>query len=150
MAIGLKTKTRIPGKIFIFQLFLLKPYQIHFCVCLSLLLLAEFVIPLLNCFFRDFRDFRYFRVFDLAVSKRFLKFTYCTELVIWNWKIWEIFRIRIESESLSTRQKKPTTTAITTKRMEEKTGENTSKKGEGWRTYQIYRRLSVTGLQRWI
>ena len=66
LAIGLKTKIRRPQKIFIFQLFLLKLYQIHFCVCLSLFLLPEFVIPLFNCFFHDFRDFR---VFDLATIK---------------------------------------------------------------------------------
>ena len=58
--IEFKMKTQIPRKIFIFQLFLLKLYQIHFSVCLSLYLLTEFVIPLLNCFFRDFR------VFDLV------------------------------------------------------------------------------------
>ena len=47
---GRKTKTQIPRKIFIFQSFLLKLYQIHFCICLSLFLLAEFVIPLLTAF----------------------------------------------------------------------------------------------------
>ena len=66
LGIGLKTKIRRPQKIFIFQLFLLKLYQIHFCVCLSLFLLPEFVIPLFNCFFHDFRDFR---VFELATIK---------------------------------------------------------------------------------
>ena len=63
LGIGLKTKPRIPRKIFIFQLFLLKLYQIHFCVWFSLFLLTEFVIPLFNCFFRDFPDFW---VFNLA------------------------------------------------------------------------------------
>ena len=49
-----------------FTVFFLKLYQIRFCVCLSLFLLTEFVIPLYNCYFCDFRDFRDFRVFDLA------------------------------------------------------------------------------------
>ena len=47
-----------------FTVFFLKLYQIRFCVCLSLFLLAEFVIPLYNCCFPDFRGFRDFRVFD--------------------------------------------------------------------------------------
>ena len=51
-----------------FTVFFLKLYQIRFCVCLSLVLLAEFVIPLYNCYFRDFRGFRDFRVSDLAVK----------------------------------------------------------------------------------
>ena len=50
-----------------FTVFFLKLYEIRFCVCLSLLLLAEFVIPLYNCYFRDFCGFRHFRVFDLAI-----------------------------------------------------------------------------------
>ena len=66
LGIGFKTKIRVPQKISIFQLFLLKLYQIHFCVCLCLFLLAEFVIPLFNYFFRDFSGFCDFRVFDLA------------------------------------------------------------------------------------
>ena len=37
---------------------------------LSLFLLAEFVIPLYDCYFRDFRGFRDFRVFDLAIFLR--------------------------------------------------------------------------------
>ena len=49
-----------------FTVFFLKLYQIRFCVCLSLFLLAEFVIPLYNCYFPDFRGFCDFRVFDLA------------------------------------------------------------------------------------
>ena len=49
-----------------FTVFFLKLYQIRFCVCLSLFLLAEFVIPLYNYYFRDFRGFCDFRVFDLA------------------------------------------------------------------------------------
>ena len=63
--VGLKVKTRKSQKIYILQFFL-KLYQIRFCVCLSLLLLAEFVIPLLNCYFRDFCGFRDFWVFNLA------------------------------------------------------------------------------------
>ena len=47
-----------------FRVIFLKIYQICFCVCLSLFLLAEFVISLYNCYFHDFRDFR---VFDLAI-----------------------------------------------------------------------------------
>ena len=73
LGIGLKTKVWTPPpKIFIFQLFLLKLYQIHFCVCLCLFLLAEFVIPLFNCFFRDFRGFRDFRIFGLVLYLIFL------------------------------------------------------------------------------
>ena len=64
--IGLKKrKPGYQGKSLFFSFFFSNVYQIHFCVCLSLLL-AEFVIPLLNCFFHDFRNFRDFRVFDLA------------------------------------------------------------------------------------
>ena len=82
LGIGLKSKTRVPQKIFIFELFLFKLYQIHFRVCLCLFILAEFVIPLLNCFFRDFRGFR---VFDLAllnsfrinINTLFLLFLFC-------------------------------------------------------------------------
>ena len=69
LGIGLKTKTQIARKIFIFQLFLLNLYQIYFCVCYSLFLLAEFVIPLFNCFSRDFGGLRDFRGFDLAEIK---------------------------------------------------------------------------------
>ena len=54
-----------------FTVFFLKLYQICFCVCLSLFLLAEFVIPLYNCYFRDFRGFREFRVFDLAFQNTY-------------------------------------------------------------------------------
>ena len=36
LCIGLQTKNRISTKILIFQRFLLKLYQIHFCICLSL------------------------------------------------------------------------------------------------------------------
>ena len=46
--------------------FFLKLYQICFHVSLSLFLLPEFVIPLFNCYFRDFRGLCDFRVFDLA------------------------------------------------------------------------------------
>ena len=73
--IGLKTKTQISQKMFIFQLFPLKLYQIHFLVCLHLFLLAEFVIPLFNCFFHDFHGFQDFRVFDLLlISVKFLRY----------------------------------------------------------------------------
>ena len=54
-----------------FLVFFLKFYQIHFRVCFSLFLLAEFVIPLFNCYFRDLRGFRDFRVFDLAFTLAF-------------------------------------------------------------------------------
>ena len=50
----------------LFQFFFLKLYRICFCVSLSLFLSPVFVIPLFNCYFRDFRDFCDFRVFDLA------------------------------------------------------------------------------------
>ena len=53
-----------------FTVFFLKLYQICFCVSLSLFLLPEFVIPLFNCYFRDFRDFLDFWVFDLANFRR--------------------------------------------------------------------------------
>ena len=51
-----------------FTVFFLKFYQIRFCVCLSLFLLAEVVIPLYICYFRDLLGFRDFRVFDLACN----------------------------------------------------------------------------------
>ena len=50
-----------------FLVYFLKLYQIRFCVCFSSFLLAEYVVPLLNCYFRDFCGFREFQVFDLAV-----------------------------------------------------------------------------------
>ena len=50
-----------------FTVFFLKLYQIRFYVCFPLFLLVEFVIPLYNCYFRDFSGFRDFRVFDLAI-----------------------------------------------------------------------------------
>ena len=40
-------------------------------LCLSFLfLLAEFIFPLFNCYFRDFRGFHDFRVFDLTLFSR--------------------------------------------------------------------------------
>ena len=44
-------------------------FSIHFCVCISLFLVADDAITLFNSFFRDFRGFRGFldfQVFDLA------------------------------------------------------------------------------------
>ena len=58
--VELKTKTQK------LQFFFLKLYQICFCVYISLFLLVEFVIPLFNCYFRDFCRFHDFRVVDLA------------------------------------------------------------------------------------
>ena len=66
LGIGLQAKTRNTPENLYFSAFSSKLYQIHFCVCLCLFLLAEFVIPLFNCFFRDFSGFCDFRVFDLA------------------------------------------------------------------------------------
>ena len=67
LGIGLKTKTWTSRKIFILQGFFLRLYQIFFCVSLTLFLFAEFVIPLFNCYFRDFRGFCDFQVFHLVV-----------------------------------------------------------------------------------
>ena len=67
LGIGLKTKTRKSRKIFILQFFFSNFIKFAFVFVLSLFLLAEFVIPLYDCYFRDFHGFQDFQVFDLAI-----------------------------------------------------------------------------------
>ena len=73
LGVVLKTKTRKSRKIFIYLFFLLRLYQIDFCVYISLFSVVDNTVTLFSCFFRgfrDFRDFRSFRVFDLARIRR--------------------------------------------------------------------------------
>ena len=65
---GLKTETRKTRKIcFFFYFFLLGPYQMDFCVYISLFSVVDNTVTLFTCFFRDFRDFP---CFDLAAVRR--------------------------------------------------------------------------------
>ena len=83
--IGLKTKTRKSRKIFIL-VFFSNFIKFAFVFVFLYFLLAEFVIPLYNCYFRDFRGFPDFRVFDLAVLS-----VYKMNLEEAATLIWEIF-----------------------------------------------------------
>ena len=86
LGIGLKTKTRIPA-------FFPKIYQIHLCVCLSLILLAEFVI--LFSTFSVISCFLGFPSFHPALEYFTLKSTRRTEQA--GWLLFTLVRQRINS-----------------------------------------------------
>ena len=67
LGIGFKTKTQKLQKPLIQKFYFLKLYQMSFYIYVSLFLVVDNAVTLVNCLFSDFR---HFRCFDLAEVKK--------------------------------------------------------------------------------